>query len=151
MTKPNWELLKDAYAIIDGIPSKAIDLDSIREARGATLSCGTIACGMGWLGEHPKFKQLGLSTVGDRSWNSDVNLHGELSHYGKAAGEIFGIGTELGSKIFSPAGCSEIDRKYWRKLSHKELLLRRMRRVLGDAGQITNPEILKQYLEEKDI
>ncbi|PLC44505.1 hypothetical protein C0Q88_07445 [Ralstonia pickettii] len=58
--KPNFELLKDAYAIIDGIPGRVIDLDMWTAETGDSQFCGTIACAAGWLARHPKFNAQGL-------------------------------------------------------------------------------------------
>jgi hypothetical protein len=54
--EPNFELLRDAYAIIDGIPESYFALDQWREDR----PCGTVACAAGWLMQHPQFQVLGL-------------------------------------------------------------------------------------------
>lgn len=53
---PDFELLKDAYAIIDGIPDQAFDLGEVLHMRiSKDMSCGTIACAAGWLSLHPTF------------------------------------------------------------------------------------------------
>lgn len=57
---PNFELLKDAYAIIDGIPENAIALGELQSARGESLDRGTICSPAGWLAQHPKFNEYGL-------------------------------------------------------------------------------------------
>jgi hypothetical protein len=58
---PNIGLLKDAYAIIDGIPDGVFDLHQIARQnaqlhhKNLNLYCGTIACAAGWLALHPTF------------------------------------------------------------------------------------------------
>jgi hypothetical protein len=67
-TQDKYERLKQAYAIIDGIPEGNFDLNDIITRRGNTLGCGTIACAMGWLGMHPTFmrKEYEIIDRGDR-------------------------------------------------------------------------------------
>jgi hypothetical protein len=62
------ELLKEAYAIIDGIPEQAFDLEKIITDGGTSVGCGTVACAAGWLSIHPKFGKL---------LGADVTLNGE--------------------------------------------------------------------------
>jgi len=73
-TGPDFELLKDAYAIIDGIPETAIDLDQLQSARGETLEQGTICSPAGWLAQHPSMRDRGLSLSDD---GSQLLLNGE--------------------------------------------------------------------------
>jgi len=71
-TGPDFELLKDAYAIVDGIPENAISLDNLQSSRGDTLEHGTVCSPAGWLALHPTFNALGLSLSTDGSrlvWN----------------------------------------------------------------------------------
>jgi hypothetical protein len=63
--RPDFELLKDAYAIIDGIPEPAIDLDRLQSAKGESLEQGTVCSPAGWLAQHPTFTALGLSLSED--------------------------------------------------------------------------------------
>ena len=73
-TGPDFELLKDAYAIIDGIPEVSIDLSSLCSARGHSLEHGTICSPAGWLARHPDFQALGLalSSSGDELMFKDT-------------------------------------------------------------------------------
>jgi len=73
-TAPDFELIKDAYAIIDGIPETAIDLDELVSVRGETLEHGTMCSPAGWLAQHPKFMALGLSLSDD---DTRLQLAGE--------------------------------------------------------------------------
>lgn len=66
-TGTNFELLKDAYAIIDGIPESAIAFGPLCAARGEALDKGTICSPAGWLAQHPTFIDLGLSLSEDGS------------------------------------------------------------------------------------
>jgi len=150
---PNWELLKDAYAILDGIPERAIYLDCIRKRGPRSQGCGAIACGIGWLGMHPKFQALGVKTVGE-GYRSRVEVNGTREDYVDAAAALFNIEKTNGKNLFSSAGNSDYDPAgdwgwHCPADQHKEVLLRRFRHFLGDAGQITNPVILAQYEQEK--
>ncbi len=73
-TGPDFKLLKDAYAIIDGIPETSIDLDMLESVRGESLENGTIRSPAGWLADHPAFAALGLSISDD---GKRLLLHGE--------------------------------------------------------------------------
>lgn len=64
-TEPDFELLKDAYAIIDGIPESAIDLAEPCSMQGESLAQGTVCSPAGWLARHPKFHGLGLAPTLD--------------------------------------------------------------------------------------
>jgi hypothetical protein len=61
-TRPNFERLRDAFAILDGLPEEAIKLWTWRE-KGRKPECGTIACAAGWLAMHPAMNALGLTTL----------------------------------------------------------------------------------------
>lgn len=61
--KETYPLLRDAYAIIDGIPEANINLGMwIRhyERSIPTPTCDTLACAAGWLMLHPQFQALGF-------------------------------------------------------------------------------------------
>ncbi len=57
---PNFELLRDAAAVLDGIPEKRFTMGlnclygGVHEAY-KTSACGSIACGLGWLAIHGGF------------------------------------------------------------------------------------------------
>lgn len=54
--------LREAHAIIDGIPDVQFDLHdfSKNDKKVNPHKCGTIACAGGWLAAHPYFKKFGL-------------------------------------------------------------------------------------------
>lgn len=83
-TGPDFELLKDAYAIIDGIPENAIDLTGPCTARGPSLEQGTICSPAGWLARHPGFNALGLAPSDD---GGGLVFKGEAAE-GKSVGEV---------------------------------------------------------------
>lgn len=60
-TDADYELLKQAYAIIDGIPENLIAFGPACTHAGPSLADGTICSPEGWLAMHPAFQQLGLN------------------------------------------------------------------------------------------
>jgi hypothetical protein len=88
--RPKFALLKEAYAIIDGIPAKRFDLADIvngYETPPSPHNCNTIGCAIGWLAMHPKFQKLGLGldARGGLMWK------GHPAHFDDAAAELFSI------------------------------------------------------------
>lgn len=134
MNKPNYELLRQAYAILDGIPQEAIDLDHVIKQRGQSLKCGTIACGIGWLSLHPKFNSMGLKFEKRNCFigtgTVDVlTYQGKSVDYSEAASKIFGIAEPITDKMFT--GASNRPRH-----QHKQILLSRIRTYLRERGQL---------------
>jgi len=129
-SQPNYELLKDAYAIIDGIPEDKINLRVIRLSEGKSLECGTICCAAGWLASHPTFKALGLSIANDRC----IYLNGEMpdcNNYSDQMAAVFGITKPEASDLFDQRQANEP-----RSLTDKEIWLRRVRQFLKQKGQL---------------
>ena len=125
----NVEKIKDAYAILAGIPAAKFvpSLSSFyrradgewlfREPRSIReLPCGTLACGAGWLVLHPKFKRQDHSSY----------LVDEL-------GAALGVSENAFWDLFNPKGASSFDREglLIGAISDKALLLYRIRRFLG--------------------
>lgn len=143
------ELLKDAIAIIDGIPddrlrlsrwqvqhSKVFDSELslyhykyISKAR--QIRCNTIACAGGWLCLHPDMQQRGLS----------INTHGggyfeAFPKYKKkvgfeALGCFFGIDTGEAEELFGMRTSDEMDDEATRKLTDRQLWLHRAKLLLA--------------------
>jgi len=135
MTTPNFELLKDAYAIIEGIPEGNFHLDTWR-TRDEGASCGTIACAGGWLTLHPKFRELGLGVDSydfPNRFNNFPTFNGET--HNKALARFFGITESDADDLFRQRT------RYEREGTDKELFLRRLRSFLAKRGQ------LKEQLE----
>lgn len=133
-TGPDFELLKDAYAIIDGIPETAIDLDRLQTAKGPALDKGTICSPAGWLAQHPKFMELGLSLSED---GKHLGLHGQPAEAGAEAdllAQVFGLHPSEAQHLFSTREtCLPGDDS---GLSDKRLWLREVREFLKQHGQI---------------
>ncbi len=133
-TGPDFELLKDAYAIIDGIPETAIALGMLRTARGETLARGTICSPAGWLAQHPAFTALGLSLSDD---GSHLAFRDEPSGTGSPArvmARVFALPEADADRLFG-------DRETYTLgddsgLSDKRLWLHEVREYLKEHGQI---------------
>jgi hypothetical protein len=137
MSKVNYELLREAYAIIGGIPDEVFDLETIVKRRGDSLACGTICCAAGWLAHHPEFNARGL-TVEGRSLHWKGESH--LWQWEVAIANVFGIGCETAEKLFGMRGYGLLGRKevgVYSTLSDKELWLLRVRTYLERHGQTT--------------
>lgn len=132
-TAPNFELIKDAYAIIDGIPETAIDLDRLVSRRGETLEYGTICSPAGWLAQHPEFVGLGLSLADD----SRLVLAGESPVEESEAAilaHIFGLEPGDAEHLFSDRNTYTLGDDSG--LSDKRLWLREVREFLKQHGQL---------------
>lgn len=72
----NYARLRELYAMLEGVPEKAIELDTWANTKVAfgdreflsgdktPEQCGAIACAVGWAGMYPPFKELGFVLSG---------------------------------------------------------------------------------------
>lgn len=143
----NLELIKDAYAIIDGIPKENFDLnDWVYDHKSDTAcsisGCGTVACAGGWLSLHPKFRKLGLKYQWTRGQGRGNNYR-EMVYKGDNSGgafgvlgKVFGLDYNEAETLFSGSGGSRYDYKIRQKkgqgISHKELFKYRVKHFLKD-------------------
>lgn len=133
-TTPNFELIKDAYAIIDGIPETAIDLDRLVSRRGETLEYGTVCSPAGWLAQHPRFVELGLSLADD---DSRLVLTGEPPIDEAPAAilaRLFGLEPGDAEHLFGNRNTFTLGDDSG--LSDKRLWLREVREFLKQHGQL---------------
>lgn len=136
--EPNYELLKEAYAIIGGIPDNVIDLDAVQRSEGETLDCGTVCCAAGWLAHHPKFQALGLGLPYSGLVCGSLLLKGRLVSYAEAISAVFDIDGDTATSLF----CSSRFRRgllYDVRCDYdtdKDLWLARVRKYLADRGQL---------------
>ncbi|HEY0844887.1 MAG TPA: hypothetical protein VGE12_05940 [Noviherbaspirillum sp.] len=130
----NFELLKDAYAIIDGIPENAIALGPLQTARGESLDQGTICSPAGWLAQHPKFIALGLTLSED---GSRLLLEGDAQE-GASTSEImarmFAMPVPDADRLFGDGETYSLDRGDG--LSDKRLWQHEVRDYLKEHDQL---------------
>jgi len=144
LIKPNFELLRNAYAIFDGIPEDRINLNSILTKRGASTSCGTIACGMGFLTLHPQFQALGLRMPRGDHVGACLLYKDNGAYYADAAAKVFQIKVSEATGIFAAPHCEEaIYDQHLPKMvtSDKELLLARIIYFLKSKKQLISNAI----------
>ncbi len=131
---PDFELLKDAYAIIDGIPETAIALDRLQSAKGKSLGEGTICSPAGWLAQHPQFHDAGLSLSADGNL---LRLRGRTAEAGEAAqimAELFRLPPLEAEQLFGTRNTYTLGDDSG--LSDKRLWLREVRAFLREHGQL---------------
>lgn len=115
-----YPLLREAYAVIDGIPQEQFSLASW--SNGKQPSCGMIGCGGGWLASYPPFIERGLHMVrGEPCYKRKYAF--------EALAEFFGIKYSDANMIFTNWGISSIH-------SDKEEWKRRVKRFLEFHGGI---------------
>ncbi|OWW20562.1 hypothetical protein AYR66_14755 [Noviherbaspirillum denitrificans] len=131
-TAPDFELIKDAYAIIDGIPETAIDLDQLVSARGETLEHGTVCSPAGWLAQHPAFNAAGLTLSDD---DSRLQLSGEEPRDPAAIlAQVFRLQPMDARHLFADRMTYTLGDDSG--LSDKRLWLREVREFLKQHGQL---------------
>ncbi|MEB0029156.1 hypothetical protein QN372_00185 [Undibacterium sp. RTI2.1] len=132
MSGPNFELLKDAYAIISGIPESQIDLGSITKNDCTEASCSTIACAAGYLAMHPQFNALGLSIggKGELVYKNRINWN-----YIDPLSSIFGLTEKDATNLFSHVDGSRYDAEILDASSDKALWLKRVEAFLKENDQ----------------
>lgn len=139
-TGPNYELLKDAYAIIDGIPEKHFNLNRWvqNELYRPGEVCNTIACAGGWLAQHPKFNELGLRMSWERGngrGNNSLSLFHQKTKEREfdALASLFNISYTTAHKLFTAFHNSPYDHA---QVRHKAMFLNRVRQFLKQEGQL---------------
>lgn len=103
-TTPDYELLKEAYAIIDGIPEAAIASGSPCSKIGATLLEGTVCSPEGWLALHPTFNELGLSITDD---GMSLRFNGAEEPVASALAKVFRMSEEEAAQLFGSPHSSD--------------------------------------------
>ena len=139
-TSPNFDLIKDAYAIIDGIPETAIDLDQLVSKRGETLEHGTVCSPAGWLAQHPRFSELGLALADDDSGLLPLDAPPTV-----ILARVFGLEPGDAEHLFSDRNTYTLGDDSG--LSDKRLWLREVREFLKQHGQLD--EEFGEHLETR--
>jgi len=134
MSRPNFERLRQAFAIIDGIPARVFNLDAW-VSRDNGPQCGTIACAGGWLAMHPDMHALGLT----RGFDGSPRLRYETGS--DALARLF----DCTPQIFSGAGYGykDLEARYRRRLTHKKLWKRRVLRLFQEYDEPFDPKVSK--------
>ncbi|GAB3549921.1 hypothetical protein GCM10027343_32330 [Noviherbaspirillum agri] len=135
-TGPDYELLKDAYAIIDGIPEAAIELDRLVTARGEALDRDTVCSPAAWLAQHPAFRARGLGVADD---DSQLTLNGQrvgADSVAEVMARVFALRQVDAERLFA-------DRRTYTLgddsgLSDKRLWLHEMRDFLREHEQLSD-------------
>lgn len=133
-TGTDFELLKDAYAIIDGIPETAIALGRLQSARGASLDRGTVCSPAGWLAQHPAFMRLGLSLADDGTRLRFQDQSAEDGDEARIMAELFRLSPMEAAQLFGPRHTYTLGDDSG--LSDKRLWLREVRGFLKLHGQV---------------
>ncbi len=135
-----FELLREACAIIDGIPARHLDLKLVVNeqalARKFDRSCGALGCSIGWITLHPEFQRRFRVSPMD-GWS--ISIRGR-SHqtYTDVANVMFGLDYEEARSLFAPRNCSSLDAP-GSKASDKAMFKNRVRKFFAQHGQAVNP------------
>lgn len=131
--RPNFELLKDAYQIIGGIPERQFNLANISNGKTGEHYCKTLACAAGWLALHPLFQAKGLGTKNDGS----LCLNDKYTWYDDAMMYMFSLSQRDAQALFGSRRMHEREEPFG-SLSDKELWLKRVRDFLEERGQLSS-------------
>lgn len=129
-TTPDYELLKDAHAIIDGIPDAAIAFGKPCAARGRGLDDGTVCSPEGWLALHPTFTALGLAMPAD---DLALEYNGELLPPVSAMARVFRLPEDDAARLFGERDVFSTDGAAT-QASDKQLWLTRARHYIHDRA-----------------
>lgn len=146
--RPDFDLLRFAYAVIGGIPDEKVRLHNIVSHRGPSLACGTVACAAGWLAMHPEFQARGLTLiVGTGPHSTRLAYRGTdtrfQSSYNLALAPLFNISQGAASVLFAARDC-----KRTRVRTDKQLFLLRLYEFLYGRGQ-TMAQLQADNLDDK--
>lgn len=128
----DYELLKDAYAIIDGIPDEAIAFGAPCKVRGRSLDNGTICSPEGWLAQHPQFVALGLGVEPD---GASLQFLGEKLSPVPAMAKVFRMPEEEAARLFGDRS-EFIGGGASTQASDKQLWLSRVRHHIHDRALV---------------
>jgi hypothetical protein len=120
---PDYELLRDAHAIIDGIPDTAVAFGKPCTTRGPSLDNGTVCSPEGWLALHPQFIARGLTLAPD---GTSLLFNGERMAPVAAMGRVFGLPEDEAARLFGERSMFAGEETATHA-SDKQLWLRRVR------------------------
>ena len=126
MKTESYPRLRQAYAIIDGIPDERFNLSQIANSDDPN-HCGTIACAAGWLAMHPGFETLKLTPVCSNFFYAEGegggNWWGEMAN-------IFGISETCADLLFQCRRHHEYEPKGAKGMTDKQLWQARVHEFL---------------------
>jgi hypothetical protein len=137
----NWPLLREACAVIDGIPVSRFNLNAVcvntqsMSNQTNPQHCGTVGCVMGWLGMHPDFKARGLGFT--RGEYPMLTLDGCAMDYATIGAKVFGMTETQAENLFSPVNCSSLDNKteFYSAEDSRKVFRNRIRKFFRRNGQ----------------
>lgn len=121
-------LLERAYAIIDGIPDKAVALGQPCSRIGKTLARGTVCSPDGWLALHPEFRAMGLTISKDGKQIYLQKRKSERTAIAPLMAALLNLSEAEATALFSLPARS---RKESAALSDKEFWLAEVRSILA--------------------
>lgn len=127
---PDYELLKDAHAIIDGIPDTAVAFGKLCTTRGRSLDDGTVCSPEGWLAQHPTFIALGLAITPD---GGSLRFNGEALSPALAMARVFRLPDDEALRLFGTRDLY-VGEGAATQASDKELWLTRVRHHIHDRA-----------------
>ena len=131
MNTESHPLIRQAYAIVDGIPSNRIKLSKIATHRNPNNS-RTVACPAGWIAMHPMFMSLGLDLKYHKEVGYILTLPGETDKWwDQILSQVFNIPVSDAARIFGPRGHVHDFTNTITYTSDKEVWQRRVHRFLG--------------------
>lgn len=132
--------LEEAYAILAGIPDANFNLTTV--IKGTTLgpnggvTCGTIACGIGFLMLHPRYHARGLKAVLLHPGTDQIELRtprDKDARWDIAASRMLNLTQGVANQLFRPkVSGSDYDPPNARSMTDKEVLLARIKNYLGE-------------------
>lgn len=141
MKSPNFKLLAELHAIIDGIPDERFRLDEMLTSssrRPSAHNCDTVGCALGWASLHPTFQALGLGFDG-----TEFTIDGLLNlSYGEVGTRLFDIPRNESFKLFCPAidtGSSRSDKEIFKERV-REFFVRHGQPVQGRRAVVAKQE-----------
>jgi len=141
---PDIELLKDAFAIIAGIPQDAVTLDWNRNKDGVALDKGSVYHPARWLSLHPAFQERGLTASANGKQLLYKGQAEPNSVYADALTRVFGMPVLDIVSLFAERG-SHLGEELKPHYTDKDIWLDRVRHYLQThtevpAGQVREGE-----------
>lgn len=136
----NWPLLRKAVKIVQDIPDKQLNMNTILYAQHDIVdmehACGSIGCAIGWLGLNPEMQEHGLVTrfiaeSGTFNGTTQVLFNGKNVYYVHAAMELFGLSYMEASGLFSSIDAYESTTPR----NDKRTFMDRVSRLFGAYGR----------------